>query len=210
MENVADIRKDYSKFKLTENSIDKNPFGQFDIWMKDAIKGDFYDPTAFSLSTVSLGRPSSRVLLLKGYDERGFVFYTNYNSRKGREIADNPYAAMLFFWDKFERQVRIEGKIELATPEESDKYFGSRPYTSKLGAWASKQSEELKSRFSLMRQVAALMLKYPVNIPRPDFWGGYRLVPDRFEFWQGRESRLHDRIRFDLRGKSWEIKRLSP
>lgn len=209
--NLEDIRQDYNKFKLDENSIDKNPFNQFKFWMEDALKGEFYDPTAFTLSTADKsGKPSSRILLLKGFDENGFVFYTNYESRKGKEISENPYVSMLFYWDKFERQIRIEGKIKKMTSAESDKYYQSRPRTSKLGAWASDQSKELKSRFTLMRKVAKLVFKYPVHIPIPPHWGGYTVTPDRFEFWQGRSSRLHDRFQYNIIDGKWNIKRLYP
>jgi pyridoxamine 5'-phosphate oxidase len=208
---LQDIRQDYNKFKLEESSLKKNPFELFKIWMDEAISGDFYDPTAFALSTSDKkGKPSSRVLLLKGFNENGFVFYTNYESRKGTELSDNPYASMLFFWDKFERQIRIEGRIEKLTTEESDEYFQKRPLASKLGAWASEQSRVLKSRFTLMRKVARLMLKYPVHVPIPPHWGGYRLIPNQFEFWQGRPSRLHDRFQYKLSGNKWEINRLNP
>lgn len=211
MEDLSNIRRDYSKFSLDKNSIKNDPFEQFDIWMQDALKGEFLEPTAVAVSTVSDGnRPSSRIVLLKSYDEKGFVFYTNYLSRKGNEIAKNPYGSMLFFWDKFERQIRIEGKIEKITKEESNNYFVKRPYTSRLGAWASEQSKPLKSRFTLIRKVAALMVKYPVDVPLPDFWGGYRLIPDEFEFWQGRESRLHDRFQYKLLNNKWDIERLMP
>lgn len=209
--NLQDIRQDYNKFKLEESSLRKNPFELFKIWMDEAITGDFYDPTAFVLSTSTKdGKPSSRVLLLKGFNENGFVFYTNYESRKGEELSENPYASMLFFWDKFERQIRIEGSIEKLTTEESDEYFQKRPLASKLGAWASEQSRVLKSRFTLMRKVARLMLKYPVHVPIPPHWGGYRLTPNQFEFWQGRPSRLHDRFQYKLLNDSWDIKRLNP
>lgn len=209
---IADIRHDYGKFRFDEKSLNRNPFKQFEIWFDEAVKGDFVDPNAFALSTVSSdGRPSSRILLIKGFDESGFVFYTNYESRKGNELEANQYASMLFFWDKYERQVRIEGKVERTSSEESDKYFQSRPRTSRLGAWASEQSRVLKSRFTLVRRVAQIMMKYPTHIPLPPFWGGYRLVPDRFEFWQGRESRLHDRFSYDLLPDgTWDINRLNP
>jgi len=211
MEKVSDIRRDYSKFSLDINDINPNPFNQFDIWMKDALKGEFLEPTAMVISTVDMNnRPSSRVVLLKKYDERGFVFFTNYLSRKGVEINGNPYASALLFWDKFERQIRIEGRIEKISKKESKEYFSTRPYTSRLGAWASEQSKPLKSRFTLVRKVAALMVKYPVDVPLPDFWGGYRLIPDEFEFWQGRKSRLHDRFRYKYENENWSIERLSP
>lgn len=210
--DIAGIRHDYGKFKLDEKTIAKDPFILFEKWFDEAVQGEFVDPNAFALSTVAAnGRPSSRIVLLKGYDKNGFVFYTNYQSRKGNEIAETDFASILFFWDKFERQIRIEGKIEKVSPEESDKYFQSRPYSSRLGAWASEQSQVLKSRFTLMRKVAKLMIQHPVNVPLPPFWGGYRLVPDAFEFWQGRESRLHDRFRYVLEENGeWKIDRLSP
>lgn len=209
--SISDIRHDYGKFKLDESSISDNPFVQFKIWFDEALEGKFADPNAMVLSTVNAeGKPSSRVLLLKGYNEKGFVFYTNYGSRKGNDLEVNPNASILFFWDKFERQIRIEGIVSKITPEESNEYFQSRPYTSRLGAIASKQSQPLPSRFTLIRDVAKLMAKYPVNVPLPETWGGYRLVPDYFEFWQGRESRLHDRFRFKKVIGKWNIERLYP
>lgn len=209
---IADIRKDYTKFKLDIDSIEKNPFEQFDKWFNEALESKlFVEPTAFTLSTVGKNlKPSSRIVLLKKYDMKGFVFYTNYESRKGRELLENPFASMLFFYDKFERQIRIEGKVEKLSQEESDEYFQTRPKKSKLGAWASNQSEVLNSRFTLMRKFVGFAMKYPIRVPIPDFWGGYRIVPNGFEFWQGRESRLHDRLRYDLKSGLWEIKRLSP
>ncbi len=211
MNNLEDIRRDYKKFKLDEDSVNKNPINQFNLWMENAFASESIEPTAFVLSTVNKdSKPSSRVLLLKGIDEKGLIFYTNYESRKGTELANNPNAAMLFFWDILERQVRIEGKVEKLTNAESEHYFKSRPYTSRLGAWASKQSYPLSSRFALIRKVAMLMIKYPINVPLPEFWGGYRLLPEYFEFWQGRESRLHDRIRFQNINNIWNIDRLSP
>ncbi len=211
-EDISAIRHDYGKYKFDESNINPDPLEQFSKWFNEALSGDFVDPNAFALSTVSeQGRPSSRILLIKGFDSRGFIFYTNYESRKGGELLKNPYASMLFFWDKFERQVRIEGKVLKLSAEESDKYFQSRPYTSRLGAWASEQSKVLKSRFTLVRKVASLMLKYKTSVPLPPFWGGYLLVPDSFEFWQGRESRLHDRFRYELQSDgTWKIDRLYP
>jgi pyridoxamine 5'-phosphate oxidase len=211
MSIISDIRHDYGKFKLDENSIKKNPFEQFSIWFNEALTGGFVDPNAMAVSTVnSAGKPSSRILLLKNFDERGFVFYSNFESRKGKEIENNPYASLLFFWDKFERQIRIEGRIEKTSYEESVEYYNSRPYTSRIGAWASEQSQPLKSRFTLMRKVAKLILQYPKKPPLPPFWGGYRLIPDCFEFWQGRESRLHDRFRYNKIEDEWSIQRLNP
>lgn len=210
-ENISDIRRDYKKYSLTRQSLDKDPFSLFDKWIKQAIAQDFYDPTSFALSTVGEnGRPSSRMLLLKGYDENGFIFYTNYKGRKGLEIEKNPFGSMLFFWDKYERQVRIEGKIEKISKEDSEKYFVTRPYTSRIGAWASKQSEILSSRGHLIKEAALYMLKFPLNVPLPDTWGGYRLIPDEFEFWQGRESRMHDRFKYTLENNIWVIHRLYP
>lgn len=209
--NLADIRREYKKHSLNRQTLEKDPIKQFELWMDQAIDKDFYDPTAFALSTVGEdGRPSSRMLLLKGYDENGFVFYTNYQGRKALEIEKNPFVSMLFFWDKYERQVRIEGKIEKISKEASEKYFVTRSYTSKIGAWASKQSEVLSSRGHLIKEAAKFMVKFPLNVPLPETWGGYRLVPDEFEFWQGRESRMHDRFKYSLENGIWVINRLYP
>lgn len=202
---------DYNKFKLNDDNLEPNPFDQFKIWFDQAIEEKVTEPTAMTLSTASAqGKPSSRVVLLKKYDDRGFVFFTNYDSRKGKEIAENPQASLLFFWCELERQIRIAGKIEKISHEESEEYFQTRDYTSRLGAWASHQSRPLSSRFSLMRKVAGLMIKYPNNVPLPDHWGGYRVIPDEFEFWQGRKSRLHDRFRFTLENGVWSASRLNP
>ncbi len=210
--NLADIRNDYSLRELSREKVDSDPFTEFRIWMDEALGSQVNEPTAMTLSTVaSDGRPSSRVVLLKGYDSSGFVFFTNYNSRKGRELAENPYAAVNFFWPELERQVNISGRTSKVSAEESDEYFGSRPFTSRVGAWASNQSEIIDSRMTIMFKAAKLLVRYASgNVPRPPHWGGFRLVPDRFEFWQGRESRLHDRICYELKDNSWEIVRLSP
>ncbi len=211
MKDVSQIRRDYKQFKLDEKSINKNPFEQFKLWLDEAVNDSFLEPTAFVLSTVSnQQKPSSRVLLLKGFDNEGMLFFSNYNSQKGSELLNNQYASMLFFWDKFERQIRIEGKVERISKEESENYFKSRPYTSRIGAWASNQSHLLKSRFTLLKQASLLMLKYKNDVPLPDFWGGYKLFPESFEFWQGRESRLHDRIKFIKKDAEWETFRLYP
>jgi len=210
-ESLDNLRKDYTKDSFNEKTALKNPFEQFKVWFDDAVNFPMMEPNAMALSTVSSdGRPSSRIVLLKRYDENGFVFFTNYESRKGKELETNPYASLLFYWDKLERQIRIEGITEKISIEESDDYFQSRPYESRLGAWASKQSEVLPSRFTLIREVAKLLVKYPAKVPLPPFWGGYRLKPDMFEFWQGRPSRLHDRIRYSNRGGLWIIERLYP
>lgn len=211
IESLDNLRKDYTKDSFNEKTALKNPFEQFKVWFGDAVNYPMMEPNAMALSTVnSEGRPSSRIVLLKRYDEKGFVFFTNYESRKGKELERNPYAALLFYWDKLERQVRIEGLTEKISIEESDDYFQSRPYESRLGAWASRQSDVLPSRFTLIREVAKLLMKYPAKVPLPPFWGGYRLKPDVFEFWQGRPSRLHDRIRYSKRGELWVIDRLYP
>ncbi len=169
------------------------------------------DPNAVSLCTASAGgRPSCRIVLLKHFDERGFVFFTNFESRKGSDIAENPQASMLLYWDKFERQIRIAGQVEKISVDETREYFDTRPFTSRLGAWASQQSRPLSSRFKLVREVAKYMVKYPKNVPVPPHWGGYRIIPDTFEFWQGRESRLHDRFEYRLIDGDWKIERLYP
>lgn len=211
-ENIANLRRDYLKGSFSEKTANENPFEQFKLWFEKMLSAEMLEPTAFILSTSTKdGKPSSRVLLLKQFDEKGFIFFTNYDSRKGNEIEKNPNGAMLFFWDKLERQIRIEGIIEKIPAEESDKYFQTRPYTSKLGTWASEQSSPLSNRFKLIRQVVKYMAKYPLNVPLPPNWGGYRLIPDVFEFWQGRESRLHDRMQYNKNenGK-WIITRLYP
>lgn len=209
---LADLRNDYSKSELTERSVSADPFEQFAKWMDETLSSNLPEPTAMILSTVSPeGRPSSRVVLLKGFDTSGFVFFTNYKSRKGRELAHNPNAALHFFWPDLERQVNVSGIASMVSAEESDEYFQTRPFASRVGAWASKQSEPIASRMVLIKRVARLVVKYASgNVPRPPHWGGYRLVPDRFEFWQGRESRLHDRICYELVDGSWNLSRLSP
>ncbi len=209
---LQSLRRDYTAGKLDETTAHDNPFEQFRIWFLEVLSQGFIEPNAMVLSTASKsGIPSSRVVLLKKFDERGFVFYTNYESQKGKELAENPYASLLFYWDKLERQIRINGKVEKTSVEESEEYFRTRPYLSRIGAWASKQSSPLRSRFTLMREVARLTLKYPVDVPLPPFWGGYRLVPNYFEFWQGRQSRLHDRIAYSIQPDgSWKKQRLYP
>ena len=214
MENkdLAHIRRDYSREGLSEEQVANDPFVQFGRWMDEAITAELPEPTAMSLSTASAeGRPSSRMVLLKGFDNSGFVFYTNYNSQKGRELADNPFAALTFFWPELERQVRITGLVSKVSAEASDEYFKSRPFTSRVGAWASNQSETIDSKMTVAAKAAKLLVKYASgNVPRPPHWGGYRVIPDQIEFWQGRPSRLHDRIVYKLDGESWNIIRLSP
>lgn len=211
IETIARIRREYSKDKINQKNISNDPIKQFEVWFKKAVDTEFIDPNAMILSTATPdGKPSSRVVLIKQANEKGFYFFTNYESRKGKELAENPNASLLFYWDKLDRQVRIEGRVEKISFEESEEYFKSRPYKSKIGAWASRQSEVLPSRFKLLRKAAELMVKYPKNVPLPDFWGGYCLVPETIEFWQGRENRLHDRIVYHRTDTGWDFKRLYP
>lgn len=209
---INTLRRDYSKHELDESHVDKNPLAQFDAWFKDAVKAEVHEPNAMVLSTVSSERkPSARVLLLRGFNEKGFVFYSNYNSRKGMEMEQNPYAAMTFYWQEIERQVRIEGKIEKQEEEKSTDYFNSRPRESKIGAWTSPQSKIIKSRSELDIKYAELTEKYKNGeVLRPPFWGGYYLKPSSIEFWQGRPSRLHDRILYTFQNNDWKIERLAP
>ena len=209
----ADLRKEYMQRGLDEGDVDTNPFRQFAAWFDEARAASSIEPNAMALATVGAdGRPSLRMVLLKGADERGFVFYTNYESRKGRELADTPWAALTFFWPEMERQIRIEGRVEPVSAEESDAYFHSRPVGSQLSASASRQSEVIAGREELEQRVAALSAQYQdQEIPRPENWGGFRVIPDAIEFWQGRASRLHDRLRYRLLASGdWQIERLSP
>lgn len=202
-------RRNYTRHELTEHKISPNPYEQFGWWLEDAGNDGILEPNAMTLSTATKeGRPSSRIVLLKAFSEEGFVFYTNYHSRKGKEISENNSAALLFFWDKLERQVRIEGTIEKVEAHLSEKYFSSRPYESKLSAVVSEQSEEVPSREFLEDRLEAL--KASGEISRPENWGGYILKANYFEFWQGRASRLHDRIVYELQNDAWKIKRLAP
>jgi pyridoxamine 5'-phosphate oxidase len=209
---INTLRHDFSREKLDEKDINHNPINQFQTWFKEAVDAKVNEPNAMTLCTATKeGKPSARIVLLRNYDENGFVFYTNYESRKGVEILNNPHAALLFFWPELERQVRIEGILKKQTAEESDLYFKSRPRTSKLGAWTSAQSKVIESRNVLDKEYEKLSLKYPdENIPRPQHWGGFVLKPEVFEFWQGRDSRLHDRILFTRKGTDWNIERLAP
>jgi pyridoxamine 5'-phosphate oxidase len=206
------LRRDYTRGKFDETIAKDNPLEQFREWFEEVLKTDFIEPNAMIVSTANKGGiPSARVVLLKKFDERGFVFYTNYESQKAKEIEENPNVSLLFYWDKLERQVRINGRAEKISREESEEYFRTRPYLSRIGAWASKQSKPLKSRFTLMREVAKLTMKFPFDVPLPPFWGGYRVVPFYYEFWQGRPSRLHDRIAYTLQPDgSWIKQRLYP
>ena len=210
--NIADLRKSYEKAELSETASHADPLQQFDQWLNEAIKGEVPEPNAMTLATVGSDlRPSTRVVLIKGYDARGIVWYTNYNSQKGRELAGNPYAALQFHWVEMERVVRIEGLVEKVSDEESDEYFKSRPLDSRIGAWASPQSEVIDSRTVLVTNAAKYGAQFLLRPPRPPHWGGYRLKPDTWQFWQGRKSRLHDRLRYSLQGDGgWLRERLAP
>jgi pyridoxamine 5'-phosphate oxidase len=209
--NIADIRKDYKVASLAESDVAPSPFTQFDKWLKQAIDAALPEPNAMTLATVGAdGRPSTRVVLIKGSEERGPVWFTNYQSRKGRELAGNPFAALQFHWVELERVVRIEGRVEKVSDAESDAYFNGRPLDSRIGAWASPQSETISSRAVLVARAAEYAAKFLLKPPRPPHWGGYRLLPDQFEFWQGRPSRLHDRIVYRLQDGAWRIERLAP
>ncbi|HJZ56591.1 MAG TPA: pyridoxamine 5'-phosphate oxidase [Gemmataceae bacterium] len=213
MRSIADLRKDYSAGGLSEADAGADPFALFHRWLSDALAAGLPEPNAMILATSTPdGLPSARAVLLKALDGRGFTFFTNYDSRKGHEMAANPQVALVFPWHAIERQVRVEGTVETVTSAESDDYFAHRPLGSRLGAWASRQSEVIPDRAYLERRHAELMTQYPDgNVPRPEFWGGYRVLPTVIEFWQGRPSRLHDRIRFTRRPDgSWLRERLSP
>jgi pyridoxamine 5'-phosphate oxidase len=209
--HIADLRKSYERDALDETASSSDPLKQFEHWLQQALDGELPEPNAMTLATVGAeGRPSTRVVLLKGFDARGIVWYTNYQSRKGRELAANPHAALQFHWVELERVVRIEGRVEQVEAELSDEYFASRPLDSRIGAWASPQSQVIPSRTVLVTQAAKFGLKYALNPPRPAHWGGYRLQPDTWEFWQGRKSRLHDRLRYRLQDGIWVRERLAP
>ncbi|WP_017319371.1 pyridoxamine 5'-phosphate oxidase [Mastigocladopsis repens] len=210
---IADLRKDYTLQGLSVSDVDPNPFIQFRQWFDQAIAAQLPEPNAMTLATATPdGKPSARMVLLKGFDERGFVFYTNYNSQKGQELAENPQASLVFWWAELERQVRISGRVEKVSENESDEYFYSRPLNSRLGAWASNQSEVIESREILEQRMQELQIKYQnEDVKRPRHWGGLRVIPTEIEFWQGRSNRLHDRLLYTrLNNGSWEIMRLSP
>ncbi len=210
--SLADLRQNYKLKSLGIDDVDLNPFRQFEIWFNEVLDSEIPEPNAMVLATADKNcRPSARVLLLKGFDESGFVFYTNYESRKGKELSENKFASMLFFWVDLERQIRIEGTVKKVTKEESEKYFKTRPYKSRLGAWASNQSEVIPGRITIIKKFLGYMIKFhSKDIPLPPYWGGYRLIPENFEFWQGRANRLHDRIRYRKEKENWIIERLSP
>jgi pyridoxamine 5'-phosphate oxidase len=211
-ENIQNLRQEYRAAELAESDVDKNPFIQFGKWFKEALDALLYEPNVMTLATADLtGKPSARILLLKGFDENGFVFFTNYSSKKGKELQENPQASMVFFWPELERQVRIDGLITKVTEEASSAYFHSRPKGSQIGAAASPQSSVIPNRELLENRVQELTTVYAdKEIPKPDYWGGYLLEPTHIEFWQGRPSRLHDRITYTSVNGAWEINRLAP
>jgi pyridoxamine 5'-phosphate oxidase len=211
--SVADLRREYASSGLSENDLDPSPFKQFAKWFQQSLDAEIPEPNAMTLATATReGRPSARIVLLKDFDERGFVFYTNYESRKGKELAQNPQAALVLYWIELERQVCITGEITRVSKLESEEYFRSRPLGSQLGAWASRQSEVVSGRDVLEGRLKQLAVEYQNRpVPLPPYWGGFRLVPDAIEFWQGRPNRMHDRLRYRLRDDGqWTIERLSP
>jgi pyridoxamine 5'-phosphate oxidase len=219
MDDIANLRKSYERAELDESASHADPTAQFDVWFQQARDGQLPEPNAMTLATVAPnGRPSTRVVLVKGFDARGLVWFTNYDSRKGRELAADAFAALQFHWVELERVVRIEGRVEKVSAEESDAYFHSRPLDSRIGAWASPQSEVIASRAVLVANAAKYAAKFMLKPPRPPHWGGYRLVPDTWEFWQGRKSRLHDRLRYrrvddaadEATNATWIRERLAP
>jgi pyridoxamine 5'-phosphate oxidase len=212
MDHVARLREEYTRAGLKESDADPDPLEQFRGWFGEALAADLHEPNAMTLATATAdGRPSARVVLLKGFDERGFVFYTNYGGRKSRELEANPRAALVFYWGELERQVRVEGRVSRVPDGESDAYFAGRPRGSQLGAWASEQSRPVRDRGALERRLRELEGEYEGReVPRPAFWGGYRIEPETMEFWQGRENRLHDRLRYRLTEEGWGIERLQP
>jgi len=210
---IADLRKDYKRLSLDETDTSADPFAQFRIWFDQALNAGVIEPNAMTVATVDVrsNQPSARILLLKGLDDRGFVFFTNFASQKGEELTTNPRVALLFFWADLERQVRVEGAVEKVSRDESERYFHSRPRASQIGAWASQQSTVLANRAELEHLKAQREAEFAgIEVPLPEYWGGYRVIPTRLEFWQGRQSRLHDRIVYVRNGNEWKRERLSP
>jgi pyridoxamine 5'-phosphate oxidase len=213
LDHISRLRKEYTRAGLDESDAAPNPIEQFRGWFDDALAADLHEPNAMTLATATPGgRPSARIVLIKGFDERGFIFYTNYEGRKAREIEANPHCALLFYWGELERQVRIEGRVSRISERESDAYFASRPRGSQLGAWASEQSRSIENRNALEPRLRELEREYEGReIPRPPFWGGYRVEPEVIEFWQGRENRLHDRLQYRRsEDGGWRRERLQP
>ena len=209
--DLAALRQDYARESLTERDVERDPITQFEKWFDQAIHAGMIEPNAMTLATSTRdGHPAARMVLLKGVDATGFVFFTDYRSRKGTELANNPNVSLCFWWDALQRQVRVTGTAAKVSPDESAAYFKTRPHGSRIGAWASTQSAPLASREALEREVDRWMLEHPVEVPLPSHWGGYRVAPVEFEFWQGRQSRLHDRIVYTREGDGWKIGRLSP
>ena len=209
--SLADMRKNYQQAELLESNAAADPLQQFTLWLDQALKAEIPEANAMTLATVSSNlRPSTRVVLIKGYDEQGIVWFTNYDSRKGRELAGNPFAALQFHWVELERVVRIEGRVEKISSAESDTYYHSRPLASRIGAWASPQSQVIDSRQWLETSSNKFAAQYAQQPPRPPHWGGYRLVPEQWEFWQGGSDRLHDRLQYQLSNGQWMMKRLAP
>jgi pyridoxamine 5'-phosphate oxidase len=211
--SIADLRKNYTQGGLLESSASLDPFEQFRHWFTEAVSSEILEPNAMTLATINEeGKPSARIVLLKNLDDQGFTFFTNYDSNKGKNLEKNPWVSLVFLWGELERQVRIEGKVEKINPEESDKYFNSRPIGSQLGAWASNQSQVIPNREVLDIKLKEVTQKYEGKVlPRPQHWGGFRVIPNLIEFWQGRENRLHDRLCYTLQdNQQWKRERLSP
>lgn len=209
--NLHDVRQEYSKKELDETHCLANPIEQFKAWLNDAITAQVNEPTAMNVATVDAnGRPSARMVLLKEVNDDGFVFFSNYLSRKGQALDANPFASLTFFWPELERQVRIEGAVSRLDHQDSDEYFQTRPYTSRIGAWASEQSQVISDKSVIVARAAKFGIMHPLHVPCPPHWGGYLIRPDVVEFWQGRPSRLHDRIRYSLTDDTWIKARLAP